>query len=137
MLYPPRYQSEIAPMSSMLLFLVPFLAMSLVGCTELRAAHLYRQGTIALNAGDAELAISRLGQAEHLLPDASQIQNHLGLAFVATGQQEKALAAFQRAVELDCSNPAAVHNLAAVRGTAQGGQALAKTELPGEPLDER
>ncbi len=133
MLYPPSCKSEIAPLSSLLLLLVPFLAMSLVGCTGLRAAHLYQQGTIALNAGDAELAISRVGEAGHLLPDASQIQNHLGLAFLATGQREKALTAFQRAVELDCSNAAAVHNLAAVRATAQEGPALAKTELMGEP----
>ena len=120
------------PESIPVLFLISFLSLSVAGCTGFRAARLYQEGTEALNAGNAELAIVRLGEAEQLEPDASEIQNHLGLAFAATGQHEKALSAFQRAVDLDCSNAAAVHNLAA----AQSSRALAKTEPPGEFSDE-
>ncbi|MBW2390517.1 MAG: hypothetical protein JRG89_19105 [Deltaproteobacteria bacterium] len=114
------------------MFLISFLSLCVAGCTGFRAARLYQEGTEALNAGNAELAIVRLGEAEQLEPDASEIQNHLGLAFAATGQHEQALSAFQRAVDLDCSNAAAVHNLAA----AQSSRALAKTEPPGESSDE-
>lgn len=120
------------PESMPVLFLISLLSLGVAGCTGFRAARLYQEGTVALNAGDAEFAIVRLGEAERLEPDASQIQNHLGLAFAATGQHEKALSAFQRAVDLDCSNAAAVHNLAA----AESGRALAKREPPGESSDE-
>lgn len=136
-----RDLSETTPISWMacvkVLLLVPFFVLSLTGCSGFRAARLYQQGTLALNAGDAGLAISRLREAGHLRPDGSQIQNHLGLAFATSGQQEKALAAFRRAVELDCSNAAAAYNLTAARAAARDSQALARSEPVGEPSDER
>ncbi len=110
---------------------VALLALVLVGCTGFRAARLYQQGTAALNTGDAETAISQLGEAARLEPGASEIQNHLGLALAETGQHAKALAAFRRAVNLDCSNVAAARNLAAARAAARDRRALAKAESSG------
>jgi Flp pilus assembly protein TadD len=127
------------PESVLVLFLISSLSLglSLTGCTGFRAARLYQEGTAALNAGDAELAIVRLGEAGRLEPRASEIQNHLGLAHASAGQQEKALSAFQRAVDLDCSNAAAVHNLAGAQAAILSGRVLAKTGPAGESSDER
>ena len=94
-----------------------------LGCGGVRAAHLYREGTAALNAGKPVVAISQLTRAGALAPEASEIQNHLGLAFATTGQHEKALSAFQRAVDLDCSNSAAVQNLVAARASVERARA--------------
>jgi tetratricopeptide (TPR) repeat protein len=65
------------------------------------------------------VAISQLTRAGALAPEASEIQNHLGLAFATTGQHEKALSAFQRAVDLDCANIAAAQNLVAARASTE------------------
>jgi lipoprotein NlpI len=118
------------------LLLMIFLSLSVTGCTGFRAARLYQEGTASLNSGHPELAVAQLSEASNLQPDASEIQNHLGLAFTATGQQEKALSAFQRAVDLDCTNEAATQNLASAEAAAQGRPALAKTETVGESADE-
>lgn len=89
------------------------LALSLFqGCASFEAAQLYRSGSQALDAGQPELAVQDLERAAELLPQASEIQNHLGLAYAESGRPEDALAAFRRAVELDCDNEAARHNLA-------------------------
>jgi tetratricopeptide (TPR) repeat protein len=125
------------PESLPVLFLIFALSISLAGCTGFRAARLYQEGTEALNAGDSELAIIRLGEAEQLEPEASEIHNHLGLAYAAAGQHEQALSAFQKAVDLDCSNAAANHNLSAAQAAILSGRVLAKTEPEGETSDER
>ncbi len=131
------FGTVLSPESIRVLFLMSFLALELAGCTGFRAARLYQEGTLALNAGDPELAVARFSEAGRLQPEASEIQNHLGLAFAASGQHAKALSAFQRAVDLDCSNEAAVRNLTAAQAAARSGGALAKTEFAGEPSDER
>lgn len=77
-----------------------------------RGARLYAAGTDALEAGDVAGAIEDLEQAARLAPRASEIQNHLGLAYWADGQKERAQAAFERSLELDCENTAAERNLA-------------------------
>jgi cytochrome c-type biogenesis protein CcmH/NrfG len=41
------------------------------------------------------------------VPERSEVFNHLGLAYAAAGRRDDALLAFERAVELDCDNPAA------------------------------
>jgi cytochrome c-type biogenesis protein CcmH/NrfG len=43
-------------------------------------------------------------------------RDHLGIAYAAAGRPLDALAAFERAVALDCDNRAAKANLAAARG---------------------
>jgi len=76
---------------------------------------LYRDGTRALDAGESDRAVDTLREAARLAPQASEIQNHLGLALAATGHPVEALAAFERALDLDCSNAAAARNLVATR----------------------
>ncbi|MCH7867927.1 MAG: tetratricopeptide repeat protein [Myxococcales bacterium] len=114
--------------------ILAFLALDFAGCASFRAARLYNEGTDALNLGDYEIAISRLDRAGQLAPRASEIQNHLGLAFASTGQHEKALSAFEKAVDLDCSNSAAVHNLASERASAQS---QLKTGLKTDTISEQ
>ena len=98
-------------------FLTPLLlgvcALALVGCATLRGARLYQSGTEALDRGDAAQAIAELEEAATLVPHASEIQNHLGLAYASAGRDAEALAAFQKAVALDCDNTAAKRNLRA------------------------
>ncbi len=98
--------------------MVGLLAWSLAGCTGFRAAQLYRDGTVDLNAGRHEAALTQLREAARLLPEASEIQNHLGLALAANDQHAEALLAFERAVDLDCDNAAAAENLEAARRRA-------------------
>ena len=81
------------------------------GCNTFQGARLYRDGTQALDRGDALHAVVTLEHAARLVPEASEIQNHLGLAYAAAGRGDDALLAFQRAVDLDCTNQAAAHNL--------------------------
>jgi tetratricopeptide (TPR) repeat protein len=82
-----------------------------LGCSTLEAARLYQTGTQALDAGDSGRAVTDLEQAAALLPEASEVQNHLGLAYHAAGRLGDAELAFRRAVALDCENAAAVENL--------------------------
>lgn len=81
----------------------------------LRAARYYAAGTRALDRGDVRGAIEALEQAARFVPDASEIQNHLGLAYWSGGRSDDALRALERAVELDCGNEAARANLARLR----------------------
>jgi len=83
-------------------------------CSSFRAAELYQGGSAALDAGEPERAIAQLRAAEALAPEASEIQNHLGLAYREAGQPLAARAAFERALELDCENRAARNNLRAL-----------------------
>ncbi|MFT5442917.1 MAG: Flp pilus assembly protein TadD [Myxococcota bacterium] len=107
-------------------------AAHLLGCAGYRAAKLYQSGTTALNAGETERAVLELEQAALLAPDASEIQNHLGLALAAGGQRQQALAAFERAVDLDCQNAAAKTNLAATRFQAPEPRRVADETAAGE-----
>ena len=66
----------------------------------MRASRLYVSGTEALDRGDTSRAVDDLEQAASLVPEASEVQNHLGLAYRAAGRDEDARAAFQRAVDL-------------------------------------
>jgi Flp pilus assembly protein TadD len=86
------------------------------GCSAIRGAHLYRDGTRALDRGDAEAAVTALERAAREVPLASEVHNHLGIAYLASGRTEDALRAFERAVALDCDNEAARANLRRLRG---------------------
>jgi Flp pilus assembly protein TadD len=90
-----------------------------LGCSAIEGARLYRDGTQALERGDAERAVRSLEGAAERAPDASEVQNHLGIAYLAAGRRDDALRAFERAVALDCSNAAARRNLALLRGDPQ------------------
>ncbi len=89
------------------------LAPTLAACTTYEGARLYQRGTAELDDGAPGAAIVDLEHAATLVPDSSEIQNHLGLAYAAAGRQGEALRAFRRAVALDCDNHAARENLAA------------------------
>jgi lipoprotein NlpI len=76
----------------------------------MRGARHYASGTEALDRGDARRAIAELELAAALVPHGSEIQNHLGLAYWAAGDLERADRAFADALELDCDNRAARMN---------------------------
>jgi Flp pilus assembly protein TadD len=88
------------------------------GCASWRAARLYQSGTAALDAGRIDVALSELGAAARLAPEASEVHNHLGIAQLAAGRPDAARASFERAVALDCGNLAARRNLEAARDGA-------------------
>jgi Flp pilus assembly protein TadD len=102
-----------ATMRPALVLLLLLAQLDSSGCASYRGARLYHAGTLSLEKGDTRLAISQLEEAASLVPQASEIENHLGLAYLEDGRRPDALRAFERAVELDCSNAAARENLAA------------------------
>lgn len=79
-----------------------------------QAGRLYTSGTEALDRGDHATAIVRLEEAAVLVPGASEIRNHLGLAYWSAGDPVRARAAFEAAIDLDCDNAAARANLASL-----------------------
>jgi Flp pilus assembly protein TadD len=91
------------------------LVVLLSGCATLEGYRHYRLGNAALDRGDVLRAVVELELAARLVPERSEVQNHLGIAYVAAGRPRDALAAFERAVALDCDNAAAQENLAAAR----------------------
>jgi lipoprotein NlpI len=100
--------------------LLLMLASPWSGCASFRGARLYQSGSAALDRGDAERAVIDLERAAALVPQASEVQNHLGLAYAAAGRHDAALRAFRRAVELDCRNRAAALNLRAAERNPEG-----------------
>jgi len=89
------------------------------GCASWEGARLYQSGTQALDRGEPTRAIADLERAAELAPEASEVQNHLGLAYAAAGRDADALRAFERAVDIDCDNRAAAENLAVARGRSE------------------
>jgi Flp pilus assembly protein TadD len=92
------------------------LGVLILGCSTIESARLYRDGTRALEDGDPERAVRSLERAAERAPDVSEVQNHLGIAYLASGRRDEALRAFERAVALDCDNAAARRNLALLQG---------------------
>lgn len=93
------------------------IALATMGCesTPIRAFHgarHYAAGTDALVRQDGTLAIVELERAADFVPLASEIQNHLGLAYWSDGRTQAAKIAFEKAIELDCDNRAAQLNFA-------------------------
>ena len=98
-----------------LLVALLLVALASVGCASFQGWRLYSSGTDALDRGDIARAIADLERAAELAPGASEIQNHLGLAYAGDGRSDEALLAFRRAVALDCGNHAARRNLRAAQ----------------------
>lgn len=98
----------------MRIVLAPVLALAL-GCAALEGHRRFEAGNAALDRGEVARAILELERAAALVPEASEVQNHLGIAYAADGRHRDALAAFERAVALDCDNRAAAENLRAAR----------------------
>ena len=98
------------------------IACESVPLRTIRGARYYAAGSESLERGDSARALEELSRAAELVPQASEIQNHLGLAYWAEGQPEEARLAFDRAIALDCDNIAARQNQRALEeGTAHGG----------------
>jgi Flp pilus assembly protein TadD len=110
---PPARQRLVAVLTLALAF-----SPALAGCASFEAARLYRSGTAALDKGEPERAVADLERAGTLAPQASEVQNHLGLAYVELGREAEAERAFRRALALDCDNAAAQANLRAVEQRA-------------------
>ncbi len=87
----------------------------MLGCNTMSGSFHYDRGGEALDAGDTRSAIDHLERAAELVPEASEVQNNLGIAYQAAGRRVEALVAYERAVALDCDNAAAQHNLDALR----------------------
>ena len=92
----------------------------LLGCSALEGYRHFQAGTGALDRGDAAGAVVELERAAAILPEQSEVFNHLGLAYAAAGRRSDALFAFERAVALDCDNRAAAANLRATQAAALG-----------------
>ena len=101
------------------------ILLTVPGCLTWRGSRLYQSVTAALDGGDARRAVSDLEEAALLVPDSSEIHNHLGLAYAMLGREDEALAAFQSAVELDCDNAAAQENLRAAQRRDRSAQGAA------------
>ena len=82
----------------------------------------------AIDAGQPARAVSILGAALALQPQAAPLHEALGLAFYAQGDIAQALAEFQRAVQLD-STLASAHNNLGVTWLALGRPAAAAVTL--------
>lgn len=101
--------------------LAGIIATTSLGCASFHGARLYHRGTEALDRGENSIAITQLERAAELVPTASEIQNHLGLAYQAAGRDVDAEFAFRRAVDLDCTNAAAAENLRTVESIGHSG----------------
>lgn len=86
-----------------------------------QGARHYSAGTDALAQGDDDRAVGELERAAVLVPHASEIRNHLGLAYWANGDLSAARSAFEAALELDCENAAARSNLEQLLATTGSG----------------
>ncbi len=118
-------------------FVIAFAAISGLACSSLppvraiRAARYYAAGSQALDRGDAAVAIAELERAAALMPNASEIQNHLGLAYWSDGREDAARQALGRALELDCDNAAARTNLARLQREQEAAAVLAARDGQG------
>jgi Flp pilus assembly protein TadD len=99
------------PAAPLVLAALGVVVLGLAGCDAYRGAVLYRDGTRALDAGEPAVAIRALEEAARRVPEASEVHNHLGLAYLAAGREDEARRSFERSVALDCDNRAAERNL--------------------------
>ena len=76
-----------------------------------QGAQHFAAGDAALEREDPQAAIRELTLAATLVPHASEIQNHLGLAYWKAGDQVAAVRAFEAALAIDCDNQPARVNL--------------------------
>ncbi len=110
-------------------FAVVFVTVASLACSSfapvraIRAARYYAAGTRALERGDDAVAIAELERAVALMPNASEIHNHLGLAYWSDGRERAAERELARALELDCDNEAARANLARLRDVRAAAEA--------------
>lgn len=109
------------------------LVTSQIGCESaamrtIRGARHYAEGTDALTLNRGAVAIAELERAAVLVPHASEIRNHLGLAYWSQGRVIAARTAFERAIELDCDNVVARGNLERLTRSGELGTATKVVE---------
>lgn len=102
------------------LFVLLLGAVFTVGCESvsfrtLEGGRYYVRGTESLDSGHLDQAIYELTMASRLVPEASEVQNHLGIAYWRISDVERARMAFETALSLDCENQAARTNLSLLR----------------------
>lgn len=107
------------------LLLAGFLA--LAGCTPSGPRALL-QGERLIKEGKYEQAIARLRLATERIPDNARAWNYLGLAYHGAQQPQKALQAYQRALELDRNLAATRYNIGCLL-LEQGNPSAAVSEL--------
>src|SRR5688500_1986730 len=101
------------PFSALRRFLAPFaacVALLLVGCQPPGPKSLLL-GQKYLEQGNHEKALKYLLRASELMPEHPQVWNHLGLAYHASKQPDKAVEAYQRAIRINRNLPAPHYNL--------------------------
>ena len=76
---------------------------------NLGCAYLHRQ-----DPGDVYQAVGELERASNLEPSNAAVVNNLGVAYLRIGQQEKAIAQFRRALQLNPKFPDSYYNLGTV-----------------------
>lgn len=103
------------------------------GCSTWRGARLYQSGSEALREGNVDGAVRDLEAAARMVPEASEVQNHLGLAYAAAGRPDDAMAAFRRAEALDCSNRAATVNRERLELLAAEARAVSTAPAEAQP----
>ena len=91
-----------------LAFIVTLGCLILPGCAMLRdTSQTEAYNRFAIRAAQAQLwneAIFRWKQVINIDPDDSKAHNNLGVAYEATGNMDAAIAAYQRAAELEPDN---------------------------------
>lgn len=100
------------------LTLVATTVSSHAACSFSHGPRLYVSGSKALDRGEIGRAIADLEEASRFMPESSEVQNHLGIAYEQAGRSEDAHRAWKRAVALDCSNQEAAKNLRDFERTA-------------------
>ena len=111
-------RSSLGSTSGSTLGLALGLALLASGCASFGATRAFQRGTDALERGEPDRAIAELERAAALVPDSSAVQNHLGIAYEASGRPEEARRAYERSVDLSCENEAAWRNLRAIDARA-------------------
>lgn len=84
---------------------------------------------LGLAAADPAQVIAALEQAIRLRPDDPETHNSLGLVYVQTGDDEKAVAEFRKAIEFQPAYADAHQNLGAVLTTSDTAEAVRELEI--------
>ena len=91
-----------------LVFIAIFVCLTLSGCAMFRdTSQTEAYNRFAIRAAQAQLwneAIFRWKQVINVDPDDSKAHNNLGVAYEAVGNMDAAVAAYQRAAELEPDN---------------------------------
>ena len=115
---------------------------SVTSAAELRvpqnARKTYDQGLAAWQKGDYQQAAEKFEKAVAEYPEYDTAYNNLGVMYAHLGQNDQALAAFRRSVELNDKNADADRNLRAHADAAEGlssGRGVTEEVAPVDPTE--